>query len=136
NLVLTSMALALSSAHRRVIDWGGVEGVGGSFRHAAVLHHHRDFLGDRVDFDLCDIETAALGGLDGTGDVLLTETGWPRSAWWLGGVGRGGLRGHFVGGGGWVISVVARGCLAKSPPVVSGGGVGAPAIRSNASCSA
>src|SRR5262249_35080540 len=110
------MALALSSAHRRVIDWGGVEGVGGSFRHAAVLHHHRDFLGDRVDFDLCDIETAALGGLDGTGDVLLTETGWPTYAWWLGRLGHGGVRGPCVLGGRWVISGLTRRCLAKSPP--------------------
>ena len=106
------------------MDRRAVKGVGVGFRHAAVLHHHRDFLGDGVDFDLCDMEAAAFGGPNRTRDVLLTEVGWPTNAWWLGRLAHGGLRGHFVLGGRRVIDVLARRCLAKSLARRSHGGSG------------
>src|SRR5215813_13897944 len=110
------MVLALSSAQRRVIDRGAVKGVGGGFRHAAVLHHHHDFLGNRVDFDSRDMETAGLSGGDGATDVLLAEIRFPTNAWWLRRLAHGGLRGHFVLGGRWVIDVLTRRCFGQVSP--------------------
>src|SRR5262245_58877565 len=41
-----------------------------------VLHHQRDLGRLRIDFDLRDIEAAALGGFDGASNVLLAEVAW------------------------------------------------------------